>query len=215
MPKEVVVASGRRLIADAICMSLAAASGGALAPRVFEPALEETGIVPDSILVVDLDALVGSAEDMEELAGRRGWSRRVGYFDSFDASTAEIAFGLGITALFPLTEPATRLVDLVLSGTATRSVASDGVTGDQLRRIRSLSPRELEVLQHLARGEPVTAIAHLLGISTHTVNTHKRRLYRKLEVQTLSAAVSLAVAAGAASPGGAGDAALRNERSWQ
>jgi DNA-binding CsgD family transcriptional regulator len=43
----------------------------------------------------------------------------------------------------------------------------------------ALSPRELEVLHHLARGCTYAAIAHRMGLSTHTVDTYLRRIRAK------------------------------------
>ncbi len=44
----------------------------------------------------------------------------------------------------------------------------------------ALTPREVEVLRWIARGKSNTVIAQILGISRHTVDTHNRRIYRKL-----------------------------------
>ncbi|WP_244520908.1 response regulator transcription factor [Aliiruegeria lutimaris] len=43
-----------------------------------------------------------------------------------------------------------------------------------------LSPREAEILRWIARGKSNSVIAEILGISRHTVDTHIRRIYRKL-----------------------------------
>ncbi|MEQ1510391.1 MAG: response regulator transcription factor [Sphingopyxis sp.] len=53
----------------------------------------------------------------------------------------------------------------------------------------ALSEREHEVLGLLARGYSYAEIATLLGISTQTVGTYVKRLYRKLEVGSRSEAV--------------------------
>jgi LuxR family transcriptional regulator/LuxR family quorum-sensing system transcriptional regulator CciR len=45
-----------------------------------------------------------------------------------------------------------------------------------------LSERETEVLGWVARGKSNTSIAEILGISTHTVDAHLRRVYLKLGV---------------------------------
>jgi DNA-binding NarL/FixJ family response regulator len=45
-----------------------------------------------------------------------------------------------------------------------------------------LSPRELEILEHLAGGYRYKEIADTLSISIETVRTHLRRLYKKLQV---------------------------------
>ncbi len=47
-----------------------------------------------------------------------------------------------------------------------------------------LSERERELLSQLARGQQYKEIADKLGISTDTVRSHIRRIYRKLHVHT-------------------------------
>jgi len=47
----------------------------------------------------------------------------------------------------------------------------------------SLSPRELEVAMLLAQGLRQEEIAKRLSLSAKTVNTHKARLFEKLEIQ--------------------------------
>ncbi|MDE2402167.1 MAG: response regulator transcription factor [Burkholderiales bacterium] len=53
----------------------------------------------------------------------------------------------------------------------------------------ALSPREQEVLQHIARGLAYAEIARLQGVSVHTVQTHIKKLYGKLAVHSRSEAV--------------------------
>jgi DNA-binding NarL/FixJ family response regulator len=60
----------------------------------------------------------------------------------------------------------------------------------------SLSPRETEVLRLIAKGFSFPEIAELLGISAHTVTTHVRRIYEKLEVGNRGSAVYEAVSLG-------------------
>ena len=53
-----------------------------------------------------------------------------------------------------------------------------------------LSPRETEILAWVARGKSNPLIAEILGISSHTVDAHLRRIYLKLGVfDRISAAV--------------------------
>ena len=52
-----------------------------------------------------------------------------------------------------------------------------------------LSPRELEILNLLARGFSNPEIGDLLAISKMTVGTHVKNIYRKLEVNSRSEAV--------------------------
>jgi DNA-binding CsgD family transcriptional regulator len=52
-----------------------------------------------------------------------------------------------------------------------------------------LTARELEVVRLLSQGCTYGRIAQRLGISEHTVTSHIKNAYRKLEVHTAAAAV--------------------------
>lgn len=56
-----------------------------------------------------------------------------------------------------------------------------------------LSPRELEVLGHVAEGKPNKAIARELSISETTVKTHLAHIFTKLSVDDRTAAVTVAL----------------------
>lgn len=49
----------------------------------------------------------------------------------------------------------------------------------------NLSNRELEIVNHLIRGETLTSISTTLNIHTSTVSTHKSRIFEKLKVNNL------------------------------
>jgi len=55
-----------------------------------------------------------------------------------------------------------------------------------------LTNRELEVLQHLATGKPISQIGSSLHVSMNTMKTHLRNTYRKLEVDGRESAVKKA-----------------------
>ena len=61
-----------------------------------------------------------------------------------------------------------------------------------------LTPREREVLRLLAAGLTYAQMAHALGVSLHTISSHIKNVYRKLEVHNAPAAVARAFARGAA-----------------
>ncbi len=56
----------------------------------------------------------------------------------------------------------------------------------------NLSPKETEVLKHLAKGFSYKMIADEMGISYFTVNNHVKKVYEKLQVHSLGEAVALA-----------------------
>jgi DNA-binding CsgD family transcriptional regulator len=63
-------------------------------------------------------------------------------------------------------------------------------------RAGPLTDREAEILGLFAKGFRAAEVAELLGISVHTVTTHVRSLYRKLEVNSRSSAIYEAVTLG-------------------
>jgi len=59
-----------------------------------------------------------------------------------------------------------------------------------------LTTRETDVLHLLSMGSSYKTISRQLGISLHTVGTHIKNTYRKLEVHSGAAAVMRAVQLG-------------------
>ena len=63
-----------------------------------------------------------------------------------------------------------------------------------------LSARENEVIHWVARGKSNSVIGDILGCSAHTVDTHLRRIFAKLDVSDRISAAVRAVALGLTSP---------------
>lgn len=55
--------------------------------------------------------------------------------------------------------------------------------GDPSARLRKLSPRELETFNLIVNGRTTKEISSDLGISQHTADHYRRRVYEKLSVQ--------------------------------
>lgn len=66
--------------------------------------------------------------------------------------------------------------------------------------VNPLSDREVEALYLLARGFTYVECADLLGISPHTIGTHVKNIYRKLEVTSRAEAVFEASSLGILGP---------------
>ena len=78
------------------------------------------------------------------------------------------------------------------------SVLAKVVQGGELEsgrpeRFSSLTPREFEILRHLAEGQSNKEIARDLGITDGTVKLHVRSILRKLEVRSRVEAAVIAV----------------------
>ncbi|MER3523905.1 MAG: hypothetical protein C4326_07510 [Ignavibacteria bacterium] len=61
------------------------------------------------------------------------------------------------------------------------------------RNRRSLSPREIQVLEALIEGHSYKAIADKLFLSIHTVRPHLQNIYAKLHVNTRTEAIAKAL----------------------
>ena len=55
---------------------------------------------------------------------------------------------------------------------------------ERLDRLKTLTPREREVYEHLISGRKMKEIAGLLGVTYATVNFHCQGLYKKLCINT-------------------------------
>jgi DNA-binding NarL/FixJ family response regulator len=68
---------------------------------------------------------------------------------------------------------------------ATRAIEASGIV--------RLTTREIEVVGLLARGCTYSQVADRLGMSAHTVTSHVKNAYRKLDVHCAAAAVMRAI----------------------
>lgn len=59
-----------------------------------------------------------------------------------------------------------------------------------------LSDREMEVLQMVAEGLPTKAMAHRLGLSIKTVETHRQQIMKKLDLHSVAALTKYAIREG-------------------
>jgi RNA polymerase sigma factor (sigma-70 family) len=109
---------------------------------------------------------------------------------------------------------AVRLVrsgDALLAPTITRRLierfaSRDEQTATLHRELTTLTPRELEVLQLLARGRSNAELATSLRLSEATVKTHVARILAKLRLRDRAQAVVVAYETGLITPGAAQDA---------
>jgi two-component system nitrate/nitrite response regulator NarL len=83
-----------------------------------------------------------------------------------------------------------------MTGVLARVVQGDEPIMDSDTRFAELTPREMEILCHLAEGQSNKVIARELGISNGTVKLHVRAILRKLQVRSRVEAAVLAVEEG-------------------
>jgi DNA-binding NarL/FixJ family response regulator len=117
-------------------------------------------------------------------AGARGYVLKDSAFEELLAALSALRQG----RMF-LSESINRLVlDEFVSGLKTQPAAAP-VAGP-------LSAREREVLQRVAEGESTKEIAHHLGVSVKTVETHRAQVMEKLDLHTVAELTKYAVREG-------------------
>jgi len=124
-------------------------------------------------------------------AGASGYLLKDGTSEAIGAAVMELLGGGS-----PMSAPiARRLLERFRATAAAGSATVD--PGARGRRERSvLTERETEILRLIAKGFSFPEIASLLSISAHTVTSHVRHIYEKLEVNSRGEAVYEAVQQG-------------------
>lgn len=72
-------------------------------------------------------------------------------------------------------------------------VVTRELRSEQKLKISSLSNREFQVFLMLARGESVSGIAKKFSLSPKTISTYKKRIFEKLELESLADLTKLAL----------------------
>ena len=100
-----------------------------------------------------------------------------------------------VSALHKIVEGET-IVAPQLAGTLARALQGKTDESDQKTPLSDLTPRELEILEHLAIGQSNKVIARELGITDGTVKLHVKSVLRKLNVRSRVEAAVIAVELG-------------------
>lgn len=150
---------------------------------------------PDNV-VLEVDATEWDpARLVAALCKRQRTLRAIGVHDGVDAEQSRRLYKAGVrhTVSYAMGSEsvlaAVRGRHLKPSPTPLRSTSAVEPRG-------TLTPREAEVLALVAQGFRTSEIAEQLDISLKTVENHKQRLFRKLDVQNQAHAVSVAMRQG-------------------
>jgi DNA-binding NarL/FixJ family response regulator len=104
-----------------------------------------------------------------------------------DSSATELVEAIH-TVMAGKTYLSPRLVDVMVNGYA-RPAPSQPL-------MRSLTPREREILGHVAAGATTKEIAQALGLGAKTIETHRRRMMQKLDMHSVAELTKYAIVQG-------------------
>ncbi|MGW0185702.1 response regulator [Streptomyces sp. NPDC003362] len=154
---------------------------------------------PDVVLM-DLRMPAGSGVEAIAELTRRGARAKVLVLTTYDTDSDTIpAIEAGATGYLLKDAPREELFAAVRAAAEGRTVLSPAVASRLVSAVRrpaapaadTLSAREREVLELVAKGTPNREIARELFISEATVKTHLTHLYAKLGVKDRAAAVAV------------------------
>lgn len=159
---------------------------------------------PDVVLLdVKMPELDGLA--VLNAVTRDGLSTRVILLSAYlDGATAFEAVARGAAAFVSKDADRRRIMDTVAAVSRGETVFGPEIQAGLAEEIRlrgaqnrpALSPRELEILNHIAEGRSAPEIGRLIHLSPATIKSHLQSLYEKLGVSDRAAAVAEAMRRG-------------------
>ena len=146
---------------------------------------------PDVVLLeLDVDAW-DPAQLVASLRKRRRALRVVGLVEAADARAASRAAQAGVRTTVAYSHGTEDVLPAV------RATPDPSTRREPSARRRptsaALSARELDVLRLIAAGKATREVGAELGIAAKTVENHKQRIFRKLDVQNQAHAVAVAI----------------------
>jgi two-component system response regulator NreC len=151
------------------------------------------------VLVLDLDMPNGSTIDaIRQLRTEQPWTEIVVLTTEESALVAQQLLAAGAIAFVFKDRAETELLEAVHRAARGEEFVSPGVAAglEVLRRTADggvLSPREVEILRLIALGHTSVEIAAKLHLSRRTVETHRARIFQKLELKTRADLVRFAL----------------------
>jgi len=162
-------------------------------------AIEHVGRHRPRVLVLDLNMPNGSTvEAIRNLRAQTPWTEIVVLTTEESAFVAQQLLAAGAVAFVFKDRAETELLDAIHRAAHGEEFVSARVAAglDVLRRTADgglLSPREVEILRLIALGYTSAEIAAQLHLSRRTVETHRARIFEKLELRTRAELVRYAL----------------------
>ena len=161
--------------------------------------IEQVHRIRPRVLVLDLDVANGSTVDaIRRLRAAAPWTEIVVLTTEESALVAQQLLAVGAVAFVFKDRAETELLEAVRSAAHGEEFVSPRVASG-LEALRGtsegglLSPREVEILRLIALGHTSAEIAAKLHLSRRTVETHRARIFHKLQLKTRAELVRFAL----------------------
>lgn len=148
-------------------------------------------------LILVHDDGTAAAELLKDMQLRDYWAPILGYGKMLDPGRCSQAILHGLVGYLPTPFDRHDLEDL-LDNCAPQLTALINLrygAADARRKLKTLTRRELEVLEHLQGGLTNRQIADSLAISPRTVEIHRANLLRKMDAKSALTAIRMSVQA--------------------
>ncbi len=194
---RIVVADDHPLFRAALCSAVDKAAPGAEVVECASLAEAKAAMVAGPVDLLLLDLKLSDSEGMAGLAAVRAEQPTVPVAvvsASEDAPVVRHALGLGAAGFIPKSSSLPQMVEAIAAILAGDSWAPDVPEADDdlARRVASLTPSQLRILEGLKAGRLNKQIAFDLGVSEATIKAHLTSVFRKLGVHNRTQAVILA-----------------------
>jgi len=198
-PKRVVLCDDHEIVREAIKARMAAVEGVEIVGEA-ETGEEVVDVVKElepDVCIVDVELPGKDGIDAtKDILKVRPETRVIIFTAHAQPDLLTLALRAGASGYVLKSAPAediARAVKAVTSGGTFLGGDFAGGKPSEVEKLLHLSPRERQILELLAEGLRVKEIAERLDLSPATVHTHVRNAIAKLEVDTRTEAVALAV----------------------
>jgi two-component system response regulator NreC len=206
---NVLLVDGRKLFREGLSVLLekhadlkvaGEADDAAAAPKLVK------ALTPDVVILNTTLSTRSAAKSVESIVNARSGARVIVLTFQADAAFVREVLQAGASACLTKESASAELVAAIravvskqtyLSPTIADAVLAGFVLpGGKRRSARLLSPREREILQRIADGQTTRSIASAIGVGPKTVETHRRRMMKKLGLHSVAELIKYAVREG-------------------
>jgi two-component system response regulator DesR len=197
-PRRVILCDDHEIVREAIKTRMAGSQNIEIVGEAVDgdEAVRRVGELEPDVAIIDIELPgIDGIEATRQILANNPKTKVIVFTAHAQPDLLSLALRAGASGYVLKSAPAediARAVEVVAEGETFVGTELKGAEGE-LEKLLALTPREREILELLAEGLRVKEIAERLTLSPATVHTHVRNAIAKLEVDTRTEAVALAV----------------------